>query len=56
MPELPVAGPTLLRTPQLGGKLLLAVSEASEVSPGLIEGALAAGGRVAQQVLAGTIG
>ncbi len=52
LPEHPAVGPTILRTPQFDGRLLLAASETSHVSPGLIEGALAAGERAAQQVLA----
>lgn len=39
----PEIGPDILRSPQLQGRLFLAVSEVSDVSPGLIEGALRAG-------------
>lgn len=41
----PDVGPALLRQPHLDGRVLLAVSECSSVSPGLIEGALAIGER-----------
>lgn len=42
-PAHPEVGPAVLRAPLLGGRLTLAVSEVSAVSPGLIEGALWAG-------------
>lgn len=48
----PEVGPAALRQPQLDGRLQFAVSEASDQSPGLIEGALAVGERAAQEVLA----
>jgi monoamine oxidase len=39
----PSVGPSVLRQPHLNGRVRFAVSEVSELSPGLIEGALAAG-------------
>ena len=48
----PAPAPATLRGAQLGGRLRFAVSETSDVSPGLIEGAFAAGERAAQAVLA----
>ncbi len=48
----PEVGPPILRQPYLDGRVRFAVSETSEVSPGLIEGALAAGERAARGVLA----
>lgn len=47
----PGIGPALLRQPHLGGRVRFAVSEVSEVSPGLIEGALAAGERAALDLI-----
>lgn len=43
----PDLGPSFLRQWHLDGRLRLAVSEVSDISPGLIEGALAAGERAA---------
>ncbi len=48
----PASGASSLRTPHLRGKLRFAVSETSASSPGLIEGALEAGDRVAQEIIA----
>jgi monoamine oxidase len=50
--EHPDVRPDSLRHPTLGSKLFLAVSETSDISPGLIEGALAAGERGARLALA----
>lgn len=47
----PDVGPAVLRQPHLNGRVRFAVSEVSELSPGLIEGALAIGERVAADVL-----
>ncbi len=47
----PDVGPDILREPQANGRIVFAVAETSDVSPGLIEGALTAGMRAAQQVL-----
>ena len=47
----PEVGPAILRLPHLGGRVRFAVSEVSEISPGLIEGALAAGEQAANEVL-----
>jgi monoamine oxidase len=47
----PDVGPDVLRQPHAHGRIVFAVAETSDVSPGLIEGALAAGMRAAQQVL-----
>ena len=47
----PEIGPSVLRQPHIGGRVWFAVSEASDVSPGLVEGALAAGERAALSVL-----
>lgn len=47
-PDLP---PAILRQPQMGGRLHLAVSETSTRSPGLIEGALDAGQITAEAIL-----
>ena len=47
----PEIGLSVLRQPHMGGSVWFAVSEASDVSPGLIEGALAAGERAALSVL-----
>ncbi len=47
----PDVGPDILRQPHAHGRIVFAVAETSDVSPGLIEGALAAGMRAAQQVL-----
>jgi monoamine oxidase len=47
----PDLGPDILRAPHLGGRVRFAVSEAATVSPGLIEGALAAGEHAAQAIL-----
>lgn len=52
----PEFGPDILRQAHLGGRVRFAVSEVSEISPGLIEGALAAGKQAARDVLAGTNG
>jgi len=48
----PDVGPAMLRQGHLGGRVRFAVSENSEISPGLIEGALAAGEKAAKDVLA----
>jgi monoamine oxidase len=48
----PGVGPAVLRQAHLGGRVRFAVSETSEISPGLIEGAIAAGERAAKDVLA----
>lgn len=50
-PSHPEVGPALLRAPLLDGRLALAVSELSAVSPGLIEGALWAGEAVGGAML-----
>jgi monoamine oxidase len=47
----PDSGPAHLRQPFLGGRVRFAVSEVSERSPGLIEGAFAIGEKAAQSVL-----
>ncbi|NRB18742.1 MAG: FAD-dependent oxidoreductase [Rhodobacteraceae bacterium] len=47
----PDVGPSLLRQAHLDGRVQFAVSEASDLSPGLIEGALAMGERAALGVL-----
>lgn len=47
----PDIAPQILRQPHLGGRVCFAVSEASDISPGLIEGALARGERAALDVL-----
>ena len=47
----PDVGPAILREADLDSRVRFAVSEASEVSPGLIEGALAAGERAALAIL-----
>jgi monoamine oxidase len=47
----PDVGPPLLRQAHLNGRVQFAVSEASDLSPGLIEGALAMGERVALGLL-----
>ena len=47
----PEVGPAILRQAHLGGRVRFAVSETSEISPGLIEGALAAGEQTAKDVL-----
>ena len=47
----PDIGPASLRQPHLDGRIRFAVSEASERSPGLIEGALANGERAALELL-----
>jgi monoamine oxidase len=47
----PVVGPPILRQPHLDGRIRFAVSEASDLSPGLIEGALAIGENVALECL-----
>lgn len=49
----PEVGPPVLRQGHLEGRVRFAVSEAAEVSPGLIEGALAAGEAAARGILAG---
>lgn len=48
----PDVGPDILRQAHLGGRVQFSVTETSEVSPGLIEGALAAGEQAARGVLA----
>lgn len=48
----PHVGPDILRQAHLGGRVRFAVSEVSKLSPGLIEGALAAGEQAARGVLA----
>ncbi len=50
-PAHPEVGPPLLRAAHADGRLLFAVSETSAVSPGLIEGALAAGERAGRDAL-----
>lgn len=47
----PDVGPGILRQPHAGGRIVFGVAETSDVNPGLIEGALAAGMRAAKQVL-----
>ncbi|MDJ0857914.1 MAG: NAD(P)/FAD-dependent oxidoreductase [Dinoroseobacter sp.] len=47
----PDVGPAILRQAHLGGRIRFAVSEVSGVSPGLIEGALAAGEQAAMRHL-----
>ncbi len=47
----PDVGPAVLRQPHLDGRVRFAVSEISELSPGLIEGALAIGESVAAEAL-----
>ncbi len=47
----PEVGPALLRQPHLEGRVLFAVSEVSNISPGLIEGALAIGEQVALHLI-----
>jgi monoamine oxidase len=47
----PDFAPAALRQPHLDGRLRFAVSEVSEISPGLIEGALAAGEQAASELL-----
>ncbi|MBV6649986.1 MAG: FAD-dependent oxidoreductase [Hoeflea sp.] len=47
----PDLAPAVLRQPHLGGRLRFAVSEVSEISPGLIEGALLSGERAASELL-----
>jgi len=47
----PDVGPDILRQPHAGGRIVFGVAETSDVSPGLIEGALAAGMRAAKQIL-----
>jgi monoamine oxidase len=47
----PDIAPKDLRQPHLDGRIRFAVSEASEVSPGLIEGALAAGEKAARELM-----
>ncbi len=48
----PDVGPEILRQAHLDGRVRFAVSETSEISPGLIEGALSAGEKAARDVLA----
>jgi len=50
----PDVGPGILRRPHADGRIFFAVAETSDVSPGLIEGALAAGMRAARQALGST--
>jgi monoamine oxidase len=52
-PRHPELAPASLRAAHFTGKLFFAVSETADVSPGLIEGALAAGVRAGQQVKIG---
>jgi monoamine oxidase len=47
----PDLAPAALRQPHLDGRLRFAVSEVSEISPGLIEGALASGEQAASELL-----
>lgn len=47
----PGVGPAILRQAHLGGRVRFAVSEASEISPGLIEGALVAGEHAAKGIM-----
>ena len=47
----PDVGPDVLRQAHAGGRIVFAAAETSDVSPGLIEGALAAGMRAARLVL-----
>jgi monoamine oxidase len=47
----PDIGPPILRQPHLDGRIQFAVSEVSDLSPGLIEGALAIGEHVASEFL-----
>ncbi|WP_146348168.1 flavin monoamine oxidase family protein [Phaeobacter marinintestinus] len=47
----PTVGPGMLRQSYLDGRLRFAVSEASDLSPGLIEGALSIGERAASDML-----
>lgn len=47
----PHFGPFILRQPHLDGRIRFAVSEASDLSPGLIEGAFAIGERAASELL-----
>lgn len=49
----PAVGPESLRTLYYGGRVVFAGAETSDVSPGLIEGALAAGEMAAEKVLQG---
>lgn len=51
-PQHPDIGPDILRAAHLGGRLRFAVSESADTSPGLIEGALAAGEAAARSLLA----
>ncbi|MDE3238667.1 MAG: FAD-dependent oxidoreductase [Paracoccaceae bacterium] len=50
-PQHPDVGPAILRQGHMAGRLWLAVSETSDTSPGLIEGALTAGEAAARRVL-----
>ncbi len=47
----PEVGPAVLRQPFASGSIVFSAAETSDVSPGLIEGALAAGERAARQAL-----
>lgn len=47
----PDVTPPIMREPQLDGRVRFAVSEASDLSPGLIEGAFASGERAATDLL-----
>ena len=51
----PDVAPGILRRPHADGRIVFGVSETADVSPGLIEGALAAGMRTAKQVLGSTV-
>lgn len=51
----PEIGPQMLRQSHLNGAVRFAVSETSDISPGLIEGALAAGQRAALDLLGATL-
>ncbi len=46
----PDTGPAVLRQAHMNGRMVFAVAETSEISPGLIEGALVSGMRAAGQV------
>lgn len=46
----PEVGPGILRRPHADGRIVFGVAETSDVSPGLIEGALVAGMRAVKQV------
>ena len=50
-PAHPDVAPQIIREPHLNGRVRFAVSETADVSPGLIEGALASGERAATELL-----